>query len=81
MHFVLPFRPERILFVMVFVCVGRVFLFFVPFPSLIIVFIVAAVGIRCGVNDVVGEHQFRFINLEVSDMLAIVGLSLFLFVV
>ena len=82
MHVVLPFSPEEILFVVVFVCVGRVFVFFVPFPSLIVVtFILAAVGIRCGIDDVLRKHQVRLIDLEVSHVLTIVGLNLLFFVV
>ncbi len=51
------------------------FLFVLPLPIFIIFFVVIAVGIRGGVNDVLGEHQFRFINLKVSEVLTIVGLG------
>ncbi len=61
--------------------VRKVFLFVVPLPIFIIVFVVIAIGKRGGVNDVLGEGQFRFIDLKVRYVLAIVGLSLFLFVV
>jgi hypothetical protein len=48
---------------------------FIPHPIFIIVFVVVAVGIRGGVNDVLREHQFRFINLKVSEVLTVVGLG------
>ena len=34
-----------------------------------------AIGNRGGVNDVLGEHHFCFINLKVSEVLTIVGLG------
>ena len=66
----MPFSPEGILFVVFIVCVGRVFLFVILYPIFIIVFVVVAVGIRIrgGVNDVLRVHQFRFINLKVSEI-------------
>jgi hypothetical protein len=63
----------------VFVILGSVVVFFIvrPYPFLITIVVV---GIRCDVDNVLGEHQCRLIDLKVRYVLAIVGVSRFLFV-
>ena len=56
-----------------------VFLVFVLLPRFI--FVVCVVGERDGVDDVLCEHELCLVDLEGRHVLAVVGLSLFLFVV
>jgi len=73
----LPYCPIGI----VFIGIVALFRIVIPHPFLITIVFVYFIGI--GVDNVLREHQFRLIDLKVRHVLAIVGLSLrlFLFVV
>ncbi len=68
----LPDCLVGIMCVVVFLEIVARFRIVIPYPFLINIFFA---GIRCYVNDVLGEHQFRLINLKVSEVLTIVGLG------
>ena len=64
----LPYCPVGIIFI------GIVALFRIVIPPPFLITIVF-VRIRCGVDNVLGEHHFRLIDLKVRHVSAIVGLG------